>query len=123
MRSHFAPKKAEPKQIFTPEQKKWAKDFLEHPSQIEINRPDDYLRCIRRVRSHTTSSSASGKSDVAQLGEQAKQSISPLKVPTDQGPAADIALSYAAKFAAEAGITLSQLESEDIPISDVELWK
>ena len=44
-------------------------------------------------------------------------------LPTDQGSAVDIALSYAAEFAAEAGITLSQLKSEDIPISDVEVWK
>ena len=80
---------------------------------------------MRRVHSHTTtSSSASGKRDVAQLGEQAKQSISPLKVlPTDQGSAADMYLSYAVEFAAEAGITLSQLESDAIPISDVEVWK
>ena len=119
VKRQLAPRKPEPKKIFTPKQKK------EQPSQIEINRPDDYLRCMRRVRSHTTtSSSASGKRDIAQLGEQAKQSISPLKVlPTDQGSAAGIALSYAAEFAAEAGITLSQLESEDIPISDVEVWK
>ena len=43
----------------------------------------------------------------------------------DQGSAAvDIAaLSYAAEFAKEAGITLSQLESEDIPISDQIVWK
>ena len=74
VKRQLAPRKPEPKQIFTPKQKKWAKEFLEHPSQIEINRPDDYLRCLRRASSHTTrSSSASGKRDVAQLGEQAKQ--------------------------------------------------
>ena len=61
------------------------------------------------------SSSASGKRDVAQLGQQAKQSISPLKVlPTNQGLAADIAAVPAhmrAAFAADAGISLTQLEA------------
>ena len=79
---------------------------------------------MRRARSHTTTStSASEKRDVAQLGEQAKQSISPLKVPTGQGSAANIDLSYAAQFAAEAGITLSQLESDDIPKNLDVVWK
>ena len=85
---------------------------------------------MRKTSSHTTrSSSASGKRDVAQLGEQAKQLISPLKVlPTDQGFAADIAvppsMSHAAGFAAKAGITLSQpLERGDIPNLDAELSK
>jgi len=83
-----------------------------------MNLPDDYSRILSRsARSHTTgSSSASGKRDVAQLGEQAKQSISPLKVlPTDQV--------LAAEFAAEAGITLSQLQGADIPKFDEDLWK
>ena len=32
-------------------------------------------------------------------------------------------LSYATKFAAEDGITLSQLENDDVPISDQIVWK
>ena len=122
MKRQLAPRKPEPKQTFGPETKKWAKGFIEHPSQIEINRPDDYLRCL------SSSSSGSGKRDVAQLREQAKQSISPLKVlPTDQSLAADFAIpssqDFAAEFAAEAGITLSQLQGADIPKLDEDLWK
>ena len=74
------------------------------------------------------SSSASGKRDVAQLGEQAKQSISPFKVlPTHQGFVADIAvppnMSQAAQFAVEAGITLSQLEGGEILALPEDSWK
>ena len=71
---------------------------------------------MKTVSSKTTSSSASGRRDVPQLGEQAKQSISPLKVvPSHQG-------FTAADFAREAGLSFSQLLSEDIPMADV-AWK
>ena len=89
-----------------------------------MNLPDDYSRILSRsARSHTTgSSSASGKRDIAQLGEQAKQPISPLKVlPTDQA-----ITSLAAEFAAEAGITISQAMDggADIPTDlDAPVWK
>ena len=91
VKRQFAPKKPEAKQTFKPEAVKWAKDFVEQPSQFEINKADDYLRCMRKVSSRPKkNSSASGKRDVAQLGQQAKQLISPLKVlPTNQGLAAD----------------------------------
>ena len=116
------PKKPPPKQVYTADQKKWATDFLNHPSQVEINRKDDYARCLGRIRSSkTTSTSDSGKRkrDVAQLGAQSKQSISPLKVTTDKGSvrAADTDdLAYRAKFAAEIGMSLSQLDAEELPL-------
>jgi len=124
VKAHFAPRKPDEKQTFDPKTIRWAKDFIEQPSQIQMNLPDDYSRTLRRsASSHTTgSSSASGKRDVAQLGEQAKQSISPLKVlPTDQ-----TIMSLAAEFAAEAGITLSQAMDggADIPAYlDAPVWK
>ena len=100
---------------------------------FDINKADDYLRCMRKVSvRRKKSSSASGKRDVAQLGQQAKQSITPLKVlPTNQGFAVDIAAvppSMKAKFAAEASISLYQLEMGILggdmgPMLDEEVWK
>jgi hypothetical protein len=58
------------------------------------------------------STRASGKRDVAQLGEQAKQSVSPFKVLPNQDPL-DLAV-----FASEADLSLTQLLSEDIPKAD-----
>ena len=73
VKRQFAPKKPEAKQTFKPKAVKWAKVFLVQPSQFVINKPDDYLRCMRKVSSHTTkSTSASGKRDVVQLGQHAK---------------------------------------------------
>jgi hypothetical protein len=79
------------------------------PSQYDLNKPDDYTRCLKKQveSSKTRSSGASGKSDVAQLGEQAKKSISPLKVLPSQDPLAD--------FAREVGLSLTQLLRIDIP--------
>ena len=78
----------------------------------------------KSASSHTTrSSSASRKRGVAQLGEQAKWSISPIKVPTHQGFVADISMIQAAKFAAEAGISLSQLEVGQITALPEDSWK
>ena len=120
VKRQLAPRIPEPKQKFDAQRIKWAKNFIKQPSQFEINKPDDYLRCMRRASSHTTrSSSASGKRDVAQLGEQAKRSISPLKVPTHQGFVADISMIQAAK----AGISLSQLEVRQITVLPEDSWK
>ena len=77
-----------------------------------------YLRCLRRTASGASGSSR-GKEikDVAQLGAQAKQSISPLKVlPTDQGLTAEEA------FALDAGISLSQLRGKEIPVETQLAW-
>ena len=71
VKRQMEPKKPPPKQVYTADQKNWATDFLNHPSQVEINRKDDYARCLGRISSSkTTSTSGSGKRkrDVAQLG-------------------------------------------------------
>ena len=44
----LAPKLPPPKQIFSEKDKKWAKSFIEQPSQDEINKEDDYKRCLTR---------------------------------------------------------------------------
>ena len=94
----------EPKQIFTEKEKQWAKGFIEQPSQVEMNKPNDYLRALSRVK-------PSKKRGVAQLGEQSKQSISPLKVyPSEMYMTAE------ERFARDAGISLSQAIG-DAPIS------
>jgi hypothetical protein len=106
-KSQLAPKQPPPKQIFSEKDKKWAKGFLEQPSQYDINKDDDYKRCLRRKAESAKagSSSASRKRDVPQLGEQAKQAISPLKVGPSHGyTQAEL------DFAREASLTLSQLD-------------
>ena len=107
VKAHLAPRKPVEKQTFDAKTIKWAKDFIEQPSQIQMNLPDDYSRALWRTpaSSRTKGSSASGTRDVAQLGKQENQSISPLKVlPTDQ----TLMIKLAADFATEASITLSQ---------------
>jgi hypothetical protein len=57
--------------------------MLTHPLEYELNKPDDYTRYLDKqveVASKAKSASARGKRDVTQLKEQAKQSVSPLKV-------------------------------------------
>jgi hypothetical protein len=116
-----------PKQVFTRKQKKWAIDMLTQPSQYKLNKKDDYTRCLDKqveAASKTRSASASGKRDVPQLGEQAKQSISPLKVFASDtgGSVAQPGQDHAYDFATKAGLTLSQLMSGDIPTAPL-AWK
>jgi hypothetical protein len=112
-----------PKQVYTPKQKEWAFDMLIQPSQYELNKPDDYKRYLdkqvdAKEEANKTSATARGKRDVAQLGSQTKKSISPLKVfASDAG--GSVAQPSHADFAAEAGLTLSQLMNEDIPKAPV----
>ena len=121
VKKQLAPKKPPPKQVYTGDQIEWATEFLNHPSQEEINRKDDYARCLGKISSKkktTTSDSGKRKRDVAQLGAQSKQSISPLKVTTDKGSARAAKtdeLAYRAKFAAEVGMSLSQLDAQELP--------
>jgi hypothetical protein len=70
------------------------------------------------------SASARGKRDVAQLGEQAKQSVSPLKVFASDagGSVSQPGQDHAYDFDTEAGLTLSQLMSGDIPTTPL-AWK
>jgi hypothetical protein len=65
-----------------------------------------------------TNATARGKRDVAQLGAQAKKSISPLKVfASDAGGSVTQPNHY--DFATEAGLTISQLMTGDIPTAPV----
>jgi hypothetical protein len=71
-----------PKQVYTTKQKKWAIDMLTQPSQYELNKPDDYKRYLDKQvdaikEAKKISVTARGKRDIAQLGAQAKKSISP----------------------------------------------
>ena len=112
VKAHFAPRKPDEKQTFDPETIRWAKDFIEQPSQIQMNLPDDYSRTLRRsASSHTMGSScASGKRDVAQLREQAVQSIPPLIVQTPVSTADRLVITDdLRRQAKEAGVTVEQL--------------
>jgi hypothetical protein len=112
-----------PKQVYTTKQNEWAFDMLTQPSQYELNKPDDYKRCLdkqvdAKEEAKKTSATARGKRDVAQLGAQAKKSISPLKVfASDVGGSVAQPSHY--DFATEAGLTLSQLMTGDIPKAPV----
>jgi hypothetical protein len=67
------------------------------------------------------SASSRGKRDAAQLGEQEKKSVSLLKVfASDAGGSVAQPSHY--DFASEAGLTLSQLMSRDIPTAPL-AWK
>ena len=117
------------KQTFTAKENKWAIGFITEPSQYEKNKPDNYLRALSKSSSSpkTRSSTARGKRDVAQLGQQANQSIAPLVViPSGHGSVTDLipTLSLKKDFAADAGITLAQLDNENLFPSDVDdSWK
>jgi hypothetical protein len=97
--------------------------MLTQPSQYELNKPDDYKRCLDKQvdaieEAKKTSATPRGKIDVAQLGAQAKQSISLLKVfASDAGGSVAQPSHY--DFSAEAGLTLSQLMTGDIPMAPV----
>jgi hypothetical protein len=91
-------KKPEPRPTYTEKQINYANYFLSLPSQYDLHhKPDDYLhtlqkegkksRSSRSASGSKSSKSASGKrSDVLQLGQQAKQSIPPLKVLSENVP-------------------------------------
>jgi hypothetical protein len=100
--------------------------MLTQPSQYELNKPDDYKRYLDKQvdaieEAKTRSASARGKRDIAQLGAQAKKLVSLLKVfASDAGGSVAQPSHY--DFVAEAGLTLSQLMSEDIPTAPL-AWK
>jgi hypothetical protein len=112
-----------PKQVYTMKQKKWAIDMLTQPSQYELNKPDDYKRCLDKQvdaieEAKKTSATTRGKRDVAQLGAQVKKSISLLKVFASDASGSVTQPSHY-DFAADAGLTLSQLMTRDIPMAPV----
>ncbi|KAK1648789.1 hypothetical protein QYE76_066594 [Lolium multiflorum] len=107
----------EPKPVYSDKQKKWAKSFLTEPSQAAKNLPDDYSRELRRQAlmlkekqelaekqekkaleeaEKELESKKEGK-QVAQLGEQSKQSIAPLIVKAAGPDAPDIIAAAAAQ--------------------------
>ena len=142
--AHFAKKKTEPTPVYTEKQIAWGVDFLSTKSQYELHhKPDDYARTLRKEAEKNKSSksasgskasesasgskaskSASGKRrDVPQLGEQAKQSIPPLKVLSKDVPQAQQQdLVEAAKLAAAMGVTVAELlgsQDDKLPMADV----
>jgi hypothetical protein len=86
-KTFFSPKKPEQKPVYDAKTKKWAKSFLEQPSQISMNLPSDYgreLTKLARAQSEQNKgrSAKSGK-QIAQLGQQKNQSVPPLIVCSD----------------------------------------
>ncbi|KAK1643761.1 hypothetical protein QYE76_061566 [Lolium multiflorum] len=114
----------EPKQVFSEKEKSWAKSFLNTPSQAAKNLPDDYERELR------SQALAVGGKQVAQLGEQSKQSIAPLIVKAagpDDAPdviaaaaAQGLTVARAKEQAADLGLTLrAALGLDEAPMKDV----
>ena len=126
----------EPKPVFSDEQKKWAKSFLSTPSQAAKNLPNDYARELRRQalmfkenkEREKAESKKSGK-QVAQLGEQSKQSIAPLIVEAfcpdapeiiQAAAAQGLTVTSAREQAANLGITLRELLGlDEAPVKEV----
>jgi hypothetical protein len=59
-----------PKQVYTTKQKEWAINMLTQPSQYELNKPDDYKRCLDKQvdaieEAKKISATVRGKRDVA----------------------------------------------------------
>jgi hypothetical protein len=116
VKSHFAPKPPPPpKEIIPAKTVEHFVELLERAPAHVQNRPSDYERSIRKSyqeqmqQSRRTSSNKSGKT-VPQLGEQAMQSIPPLKVITDKVTDA----------ARDIGISVDQLlGTEEVPVADV----
>jgi hypothetical protein len=124
-------KKPEPRPVYTEKQENYAVGFLNTKSQYELHhKPDDYLRTLQKeVRKSKSSKSASGskssksasgsksskstsvkRSDVPQLGQQAKQSIPPLKVLSENVPQVlQQDMEEAAKLAAAMGVSVAEL--------------
>ena len=104
-----AQKEPPPKPVYTEKDKKWAMGMLTEPSQYDKRKPDDYKRTLQKKSQSvkTGSSSASMKRDVPRLGEQANQMISPFKV----APSKVSTTQRRLEFAAECGLTLSQLDA------------
>ena len=130
-----AAKIPEPPVIYSQKDKKWAFSILTGPSQKEMAMQPDYERSLEKMyesslsRSSGKTTDASAvpaeggkgvkvvqrkkKRDVPQLGAQSKQAISPLKVaPTTshRRPMAKLPTARERQFAAEAGLSLSQVD-------------
>ena len=86
---HLAKKVPEPKPVYIDQQKEYAIGFLTTDRQYDLHdKPDEYTRTLaKQIQKNSASGSSKSskrgckkRSDVPQLGEQAKQSIPPLKV-------------------------------------------
>ena len=119
-KAFFAPKKPEPKMVYDEKAKKWAKSFLDGPSQISMNLPSDYGRELKRLaraqsEQNKGRSAKSGK-QIPQLGQQKNQSVAPLIVCSDVDKDFNAAMDQdlelldrrALAAAKELGITVSQ---------------
>jgi hypothetical protein len=121
-------KEPEPRPEYTKKQKEYAKYLLTLPSQYDLHhKPDDYLRTLqkegKKSRSRTSASGSKSststckkRSDVPQLGQQAKQSIPPLRVLSENVPSRvqGQSLEIAQKLADEWGMSVKDvLASQD----------
>jgi hypothetical protein len=93
-------------------------DLLKQPSQDELNKADDYTRTItKQIKKIKTSTSARGKRDVPQLGEQANQSIPHLKVlPEDVPQQQGVDMKTVTALAAQMGVSVEQLLSDTVEL-------
>jgi hypothetical protein len=121
-------KEPEPCAECTEKQKEYAKYLLTLPSQYDLHhKPDDYLRTLqkeeKKSRSRTSASGSKSststikkRSDVPQLEQQAKQSIPPLMVLSENVPSwvQGQSLEIAQKWADEWGMSVEDvLASQD----------
>ena len=111
VKRQLAPKRPEPRLIIDPEKAKRTLDALQRPPPPPLL--DDYDRSIvtshrqmKRSRSSSSSAPRTGKT-IPQLGEQGKQSYSPLKVFADIANDPGIVDAYP-------GITLGDYISDDV---------
>ena len=137
MAAHFEKKEPEPRPVYTEKQKEYAHGFLTAKSQYELHHmPDNYVCTLQKqIEMNKTSRSASGRksskssrrkrSDVPQLGEQAKQSIPPLMVLSTDVPqllAQQQDMEEAAKLAADMGVPIAELlgsQDDNLPKAPV----
>jgi ribosome assembly protein YihI (activator of Der GTPase) len=121
-------KEPDPRPEYTEKQKDYAKYLLTLPAQYDLHhKPDDYLRTLqkegKKSRSRTSASGSKSsistskkRSDVPQLGQQAKQSIPPLRVLSEivASPVQGQSLEIAKNWADEWGMSVEDvLASQD----------
>ena len=146
MAAHFHKEKPQPPPPYTEKQKEWAADFLTTDCQYDLHqKKDDYTRTLaKKLRQSREKKSATGRKSstssaplkaqqtgankkrkcIPHLGEQAKQSIPPLKVLFEDVPELLLQQQYdeAAKLAAEMGVTVAELlnfQDNILPFLDV----
>jgi len=127
VKAHFAPKQPPPKEKISYEV---IQHFIDNAQPAMKRTDSDYERCIKKLyvaQKDKESSSSQARSSkcgktIPQMGEQAVQSIPPLKVSTDKA-VIDADTEMAAR---EMGITVEQLLGiEEVPTMDPKelVWK